>query len=95
MKLSIMALWALGLILFAGSILVWASVTTNKTDIYTLYRSSTVIEEARIHVATFDVIDDQFGYNKENCSLAAKLFKRQPDTEVSFWCESGRFKWEE
>jgi hypothetical protein len=34
--------------------------------VYTLYRSSIVMENARVHVATFDSTDGE-KYNNENC----------------------------
>ena len=58
---------------------------------YTLYRSSTVGEVDRIHVATFDATDGE-QYNKENCQLAAGLFQQQPGIKTKFWCEKGRFR---
>lgn len=62
----------------------------------TLYRSSVVIESARIHVATFDADGKSggtsFAYNWENCLLAADLFQNQPGVKTRFWCEKGRYR---
>ena len=64
---------------------------TDESQIYTLYRSSTVDGIYRIHVATFDASDGE-QYNHENCQLAAGLFQQQPATKTKFWCEKGRFR---
>jgi hypothetical protein len=40
---------------------------------YTLYRNSVVLENARIHVATFDAAADE-RYNSGNCQTASDLF---------------------
>jgi hypothetical protein len=44
---------------------------------YTLYRNSVVLENARIHVATFDAAAAE-QYNSENCRVASDLFQQQP-----------------
>ncbi len=59
-------------------------------DVYTLYRSSVVIPNARVMVATFDEPAGGAKYNAENCSVAARLFANQPAVIVSYWCENGR-----
>ena len=58
----------------------------------TLYRSSVVIENARIHIATFDVADNRFATNWDNCQIAAELFQQQPGVTVRYWCEKGRYR---
>jgi len=58
---------------------------------YTLYRSSVVLKNARMHVASFDAADGDT-YNGENCHQAQALFQSQPSVETKFWCEKGRFK---
>ena len=62
---------------------------------YTLYRSgaggSSVADEMRIHVATFDA-DEKAAYNRENCDVAKDLFQNQPGVTVRYWCEKGRFR---
>lgn len=58
---------------------------------YTLYRSSLIIQNARIHVATFDSADGE-SVNQENCFLAAKLFQQQDAVQTKFWCEKGNFR---
>ena len=58
---------------------------------YTLYRSSVVMDNARLHVASFDAADGN-DYNDENCTQAQQLFQAQAGTKVRFWCEKGRFK---
>ena len=57
--------------------------------VYTLYRSSAVEGIEKVHVATFDSGDGR-DYNRENCWLAADLFKGQPGVIVHYWCEEGR-----
>jgi hypothetical protein len=61
------------------------------SESYTLYRGSPVIENARIHVATFDANEKEV-YNIENCQTAAELFKKQQGVTVKYWCEKGRYK---
>lgn len=57
----------------------------------TLYRSSILDENARIHVATFDAAEKR-AYNQENCRQAQELFQAQPGVKTRFWCEAGRFR---
>lgn len=59
--------------------------------VYTLYRSSPIDANMRIHVATFDASDGH-DYNNENCRLASDLFRTQPGVTVRYWCEKGRYK---
>lgn len=61
------------------------------SDTYTLYRSSAVLENGRLHVASFDAADGD-KYNSENCQQAQELFQSQSGVKVKFWCETGRFK---
>jgi hypothetical protein len=58
---------------------------------YTLYRGSPVIENARIHVATFDA-NEKEGYNMENCQITADLFMKKQGVTVKYWCEKGIYK---
>lgn len=60
-------------------------------DSYTLYRSSTMIQNARLHIATFDSVDGD-SYNAGNCEQARELFQAQPGVATKFWCEKGRFR---
>lgn len=85
-------------VLITGAILsapTWAFFgLCNKTDsskVYTLYRSSALYQDMRIHVASFDV-DDNAAYNNENCLDAAKLRKSQKGVIAKFWCEKGYYK---
>ena len=71
--------------LFLLSGCAWDSTT------YTLYRSSAVDANMRIHVATFDA-DEVSPYNQENCQLAADLFAKQTGVTVRYWCEQGRYR---
>ena len=67
-----------------------------KSDIYTLYRSSPLNANMRIHIATFDSkeknLDGLESYNMYNCNLAASLFQAQQGVVSKFWCEKGKFK---
>ncbi len=74
--------------MFAATVVSEASASEG---IYTLYRSSIVSSEWRIHVATFDAAEGD-KYNSENCQLAAQLFLSQPGVRTLFWCEPGRFQ---
>lgn len=65
--------------------------------IWTLYRNSVTDPTMRIHIATFDSIDDQgtvsengLTYNGANCDLARGLFQSQDGVKVKFWCEQGK-----
>jgi hypothetical protein len=72
--------------------------TKDANSIATLYRSSAVIENARLHVATFDAeakggsSNTEFDYNWANCTIAMELFQNQPGVTVRYWCEKGRFQ---
>ena len=70
--------------------------TTNENEIATLYRSSVVIKNARILIATFNADiksgGGTFAYNWENCQIAATLFQRQGGVKTQFWCEKGPYK---
>lgn len=49
----------------------------------------------RIHVATFDVTEEDGGgptYNSENCQIAAELFQAQPGVTARYWCEPGHYR---
>jgi hypothetical protein len=63
---------------------------TLRPDTFTLYRSSVLLENARVHVASFDAADGE-KYNNENCQQAQELYQGQPGVKVRFWCEKGRF----
>jgi len=69
----------------------------NPKDMATLYRDSVVIENARMHIATFNSSIEAwrgtvFSYNWENCMTAAKLFQGQSGVKTRFWCEKGPYK---
>jgi hypothetical protein len=63
-----------------------------ENNIFTLYRSSILGSDWRIHIATFDVTDGTPSYNAENCQIAAELFQNQPGVSVRYWCEPGRYR---
>jgi hypothetical protein len=66
----------------------------SEDDVATFYRTSPVIENARIHIATFDTGQgkDNFKYNWKNCMYTAKLYQAQPGILTKFWCEKGFYK---
>jgi len=69
----------------------------NENNIYTLYRSSPLDANMRIHIATFDSSVKSYGgtqedYNQNNCDIARDLFQNQPGVLSRFWCEKGKFK---
>lgn len=63
----------------------------DRTSAFTLYRNSPADAGMRVHIATFDAKDGD-AYNRENCELAAKLYRNQPGVTVRFWCEKGRYR---
>lgn len=79
------------LLLAMGGLLIAAG---SDAETFTLYRSSAVIENARVHVATFDAEGElpDAQYNRTNCELAANLFQHQPGVETRFWCEKGTYR---
>jgi hypothetical protein len=60
-------------------------------DAYTLYRSSAIVQNARMHVASFDTTEGG-KYNNENCQQAQLLFQATPGVTARFWCEKGRYR---
>lgn len=75
--------------LCAGSLLL--AGCDDRSGAFTLYRNSPADAGMRVHIATFDAKDGD-AYNRENCELAAKLFRSQPGVTVRFWCEKGRYR---
>jgi predicted lipoprotein with Yx(FWY)xxD motif len=76
-----------------------AAQTQEEEAIATLYRSSVIIENARLHIATFDADiksggpgGSRFAYNWGNCMTAADLFQKQDGVKTRFWCEKGRYR---
>lgn len=49
--------------------------------VYTLYRSSVVESNLRVHVASF-YVNEPGVYNQDNCFTAAQLFEKQPGVIV-------------
>jgi hypothetical protein len=58
---------------------------------YTLYRSESVGDSARIHVATFDA-EETSEYNRDGCETVRELFQVQPTNRARFWCEKGEYE---
>lgn len=71
-----------------------AAAVVPEDKVVTLYRNSTVVINARIHVATFDADEGFPEYNAEMCQIAAGLFKGQEGVspKIRYWCEHGRFR---
>lgn len=80
-----------GAVLAAGMAMFLTGCDAFSSSVYTLYRSSLIDPNLRVHVATFDASGRE-EYNRENCAIAAKLFGDQPGVRTKFWCEKGRFK---
>jgi hypothetical protein len=65
--------------------------------IYTLYRSSTLDQTMRIHVATFDTAERR-DYNASNCADIARVLNQRLAAVTdgaptqTWWCEPGRFR---
>lgn len=84
----------LGLLPFGWTVTAYA---LSDNEIATLYRSSSNIENARFHVATFDATERTFNgttfdYNWSNCQIAAEPFQNQSGVAVKYWCEKGAFR---
>lgn len=82
-------------LLASTTLLAFASAAQSAdSDVFTLYRSSVAVNDARIHVATFDAALTADGssaqYNLQNCQIAASLFREQPGVKVLYWCEPDR-----
>jgi len=87
----------LTLAVLLGSVGMSWGQSKNPKDMATLYRDSVVIENARIHIATFNSSIEEwegtvFSYNWGNCMTAAKLFQGQSGVKTRFWCEKGPYK---
>lgn len=92
-----------GLVLSTTGLMTFALDNANASErrVVTLYSSSSVIENYRAHIATFDA-DQPFGYNWGNCKIAADMWNQSirendPRTPISgirvdYWCEKGRFR---
>lgn len=87
-----LAAFLVGLALLVTSGAAGFAQSKDAANVATLYRSSVVIGNARIHVATFNTGGNKFSYNWENCVLAARLFQAQPGVRTRFWCEKGFYR---
>jgi hypothetical protein len=74
-----------------------SSLTQDSRFTCTLYRNSLTDPSMRIHIATFDSVDDKgavsengLTYNGANCDIARGLFQSQGGVTVKFWCEQGK-----
>ncbi|MDK9721247.1 MAG: hypothetical protein OEL53_08700 [Rhodospirillales bacterium] len=81
----------LTVLMFACAVFMLSGCNDNR-DVYTLYRTSPLDPNMRIHMATFDADESSPTYNQENCQLAADLFTKQPGVTVRYWCEKGRYR---
>lgn len=64
-------------------------------EVWTLYRNAPGAPQARVHVATFDAYLEHrtaqpIGANRQNCWLAAELFRLRSGSVIRYWCEHGR-----
>ena len=91
MKAINFSVFVIAVFVAGGFVYAGLGVRTPEGRVYTLYRSSAMNENARIHVATFDA-DAEEQYNKENCDTARSLFQSQDGVKVKYWCEKGFFK---
>ena len=78
-----------GLVVLAGAS---AACHRSRSPTYTLYRSETLGDTARIHVATFDAVDDEASYNRESCERTRELFQVRPSNVATYWCEEGTYR---
>lgn len=63
----------------------------NESEVYTMYRNSTLNSGLRIHVATFDTKEGE-KYNRINCEDSSKLRMSQHGVVTKFWCEKGYYR---
>lgn len=65
------------------------------TDVWTLYRSSALGPNMRIHVATFDSTGTSAfpgpSYNQAQCNEIADIMRANDPAEKTWWCEPGRY----
>lgn len=64
-------------------------------ETWTLYRNEPGAPGARIHVATFDAYLERrtarpISANRQNCWVAAELFRLRSGSVIRYWCEHGR-----
>lgn len=69
--------------------------TIRAEETWTLYRNEPGAPWARIHVATFDAYLERpkappASYNRQNCWLAAEMFRFRSGSLIRYWCEYGR-----
>lgn len=69
-----------------------------KKNVYTLYRSSAIDSNLRIHIATFDEEGaDKPGFegtNRDQCDLTVKLYTEmtaRSGSTTKYWCEKDYF----
>lgn len=64
---------------------------SNRSETYTLYRSSGQDLSMRLHVATFDA-DERDSYNRDMCARVRDFFTERPFMDSKYWCELGRYR---
>lgn len=79
------------LTILSAIVLTTAIAACTDSEAFTLYRNSPVGADMRIHVASFNAADGE-AYNRENCQVAASLFKTQSGVTVAYWCEKGQYR---
>ena len=92
MKLRSTAI-ALGVGAVAGAALTVAGtiLLSARNSAVTLYSDSPLIENERVHVATFDAYND-LEYNLGNCEISADLRMESATSNIKYWCEEGYFR---
>jgi len=78
-------------LLITTSIFADVGFKVSAQKVYTLYRNSVMMENQRIHFATFDA-DERESFNKDNCQQTSQLIMSIPAVKAKYWCEKGYFK---
>jgi len=78
-------------LIFIPGLLFLTSCSNIKSHSETLYRSSLLSNNSRIHIATFNT-KEWVEYNEGNCQITKSLFQNQKNVKTKFWCEKGEYK---
>lgn len=79
-------------VVLVGATAILSACHRGRSPSWTLYRSEAVGDTARIHVATFDIVDDDAGANRDACERTRELYQVQPSNRARYWCEAGVFR---
>ncbi len=87
----------LGLLLPLGICAAAVPAAASGTEtVYSLYRSSFIARDKRVHVATFDAQHASAiaaaSTNSDNCNRVARALNEQPGSGSKHWCERGRHR---